>query len=107
MPAADPPRIDLTTILGPNLLGPIEQAKTISVHAVGDTGVPVPPSATSSTTSAMASAATTSFMSASGAMTGRSSRSPETTTGAVYGPSTSKPVTHTLAACLRNTKLVT
>ncbi len=37
-PLPDPPRIDLATILGPNLLGPIEQAKTISFHAVGDTG---------------------------------------------------------------------
>ena len=34
----DPPHIDLATIIGPNLLGPINDAKKISFHAVGDTG---------------------------------------------------------------------
>jgi hypothetical protein len=37
-PSPDPPRIDLTTILGPNLLEPIMAAKSITFHAVGDTG---------------------------------------------------------------------
>ena len=37
-PLPDPPRIDLTTILGPNLLGPIGDAQAITFHAVGDTG---------------------------------------------------------------------
>jgi hypothetical protein len=37
-PLPDPPRIDLTTVLGPNLLGPIDEAKAISFHVVGDTG---------------------------------------------------------------------
>jgi hypothetical protein len=37
-PLPDPPRIDLATILGPNLLGPIHAAKSISFNAVGDTG---------------------------------------------------------------------
>ena len=37
-PLPDPPRIDLTTILGPNLLDPITKAQAITFHAVGDTG---------------------------------------------------------------------
>ena len=37
-PLPDPPRIDLATILGPNLIGPIQDAKSITFHAVGDTG---------------------------------------------------------------------
>ena len=34
----DPPRIDLATILGPNLLNPITTGQAITFHAVGDTG---------------------------------------------------------------------
>ncbi len=37
-PLPDPPRIDLATILGPNLIGPVNDAKSITFHAVGDTG---------------------------------------------------------------------
>jgi hypothetical protein len=37
-PVPDPPRLDLATILGPNLLGPIADGKAITFHAVGDTG---------------------------------------------------------------------
>jgi hypothetical protein len=37
-PLPDPSRIDLTTILGPNLLGPITDSQAITFHAVGDTG---------------------------------------------------------------------
>ena len=37
-PLPDPPRIDLATILGPKLLGPITDAQAITFHAVGDTG---------------------------------------------------------------------
>jgi hypothetical protein len=37
-PLPDPPRIDLATILGPNLLDPITKAQAITFHAVGDTG---------------------------------------------------------------------
>jgi hypothetical protein len=37
-PVPDPPRIDLETILGPKLIGPINDAKSITFHAVGDTG---------------------------------------------------------------------
>jgi hypothetical protein len=37
-PLPDPPRIDLATVLGPNLLEPIQAAKSVTFHAVGDTG---------------------------------------------------------------------
>lgn len=37
-PLPDPPRIDLATVLGPNLLDPISRSQTITFHAVGDTG---------------------------------------------------------------------
>jgi hypothetical protein len=37
-PLPSPPRIDLSTILGPNLLDPIIAAKAITFHAVGDSG---------------------------------------------------------------------
>jgi hypothetical protein len=37
-PLPDPPRIDLATVLGPNLLNPIVDGKSITFHAVGDTG---------------------------------------------------------------------
>jgi predicted phosphodiesterase len=37
-PLPDPPRIDLATILGPNLLSPVVAAQKITFHAVGDTG---------------------------------------------------------------------
>jgi predicted phosphodiesterase len=37
-PLPDPPRIDLAQILGPNLLDPIVQARSMTFHSVGDTG---------------------------------------------------------------------
>ena len=37
-PLPNPPRIDLSSILGPNLLDPITSAQAITFHAVGDTG---------------------------------------------------------------------
>ena len=37
-PLPDPPRLDLGTILGPNLLGPITDGRAIAFHVVGDTG---------------------------------------------------------------------
>lgn len=37
-PAPDPPRMDLAQILGPNLLQPVLDRRTITFHTVGDTG---------------------------------------------------------------------
>jgi Calcineurin-like phosphoesterase len=37
-PSPDPPRMDLSQILGPNLLQPVLQAQAIAFHAVGDSG---------------------------------------------------------------------
>ncbi len=37
-PLPNPPRMDLAQMLGPNLLGPIEEGRTLSFHSVGDTG---------------------------------------------------------------------
>ncbi len=38
LPLPDPPRMDLAQILGPNLLGPIVEGRTLTFHSVGDTG---------------------------------------------------------------------
>jgi hypothetical protein len=37
-PMPDPPRIDLAQLLGPNLLQPIVESRSLTFHSVGDTG---------------------------------------------------------------------
>jgi hypothetical protein len=37
-PMPDPPRLDLAQVLGPNLMQPILDSRSITFHAVGDTG---------------------------------------------------------------------